>query len=116
MPTTAAAPTIATLTSRHGRALAYIASRDNNPAPADPTSIDAAALVDLVTNAARFLSQAHHDDDAHTLESAASYLTEARAANDTDRPTLLRQAEKHLRDSYDMACEVADALGDEHDF
>ncbi|MGW2255480.1 hypothetical protein ACWCXH_35720 [Kitasatospora sp. NPDC001660] len=114
--TTAAAPTFASLAHRHGRALAYIAGRDNNPVPADPTSIDDAALVAVVADAAQFLTQAHRDEDAETLELAAAYLADARTAEEADRPVLLRQAEKHLRDSYDMACELADELGDEHDF
>ncbi|MET8624698.1 hypothetical protein ABZW30_13230 [Kitasatospora sp. NPDC004669] len=118
MPNTATAtPTFASLAQRHGRELAYIAKQDTNPtAPADPASIDATALIELVTDAASVLDRAHHDQDAETLESAARLLTEAHHAHDADQPALLRRAARYLRDSYDMACELADELGDDHDF
>jgi hypothetical protein len=116
MPKTATAPTFASLASRHGRALAYIAGRDNNPVPADPTSIDADALIDLVNDAAAFMNRARHDDQAEALESAAQYLADARDADQADQPALLRRAAEELRDSYDMASDLADELGDPHDF
>ncbi|MFJ9777130.1 hypothetical protein ACIRVF_38845 [Kitasatospora sp. NPDC101157] len=115
--TTTAAPTFASLAQRHGRHLAYIARQDTNPTvPADPTSIDATTLIELVNDAASFLDQARHDQDAETLEAAAQLLTEAHNADDADQPALLRRAAHHLRDSYDMACELANDLGDDHDF
>ncbi len=118
MPKTATAtPTFASLAQHHGRNLAYIARQDTNPTvPDDPTSIDATALIELVNDAAAFLDRARHDQDAETLESAALLLTEAHNADDADQPALLRRAARHLRDSYDMACELADELGDDHDF
>ncbi|MFI9365990.1 hypothetical protein ACIG5E_33805 [Kitasatospora sp. NPDC053057] len=118
MPKTATAtPTFASLAQRHGRHLAYIARQDSNPTvPAGPTGIDATTLIELVNDAASFLDRARHDQDAETLESAARLLTEAHHANDVDQPALLRRAARHLRDSYDMACELADELGDDHDF
>ncbi|MEU4862587.1 hypothetical protein ACIG0C_30270 [Kitasatospora aureofaciens] len=108
--TTTATRTFASLAQRHGRHLAYIARQDSNPTvPADPTSIDTTTLIELVNDAAAFLDRVRHDQDAETLESAARLLTEAHHA---DQPALLRRAARHLRDSYDMACE----LGDDHDF
>lgn len=113
MTKTATAPTFASLATRHGRALAYIASRDDNPVPADPTTVDASGLHQLASDAADFMNRAHHWDQAETLESAAQYLGDAIEAAEADQPALLRQAEKYLRDSRDFASELADELGDE---
>ncbi|MFB7672225.1 hypothetical protein ACFC26_12495 [Kitasatospora purpeofusca] len=114
--TAAEAPTFASLAGRHGRALASIAGHDNNPLPADPTTVDDAGLVELVTGAAAFLTACRRFEDAETLESAAGYLADARTADAADRPTLLRQAQKHLATTYDIASELACDLGEERDF
>ena len=117
MPTTITTPaTFEDLARRHGKALAYIASADDTPVPADPTSVDPQGLIDLVNNAAAFFNSAHHYDQAETLESAAGFLVEARDADDADRPALLKRATRDLADSYDMASELADELGDDYDF
>ncbi|MBC3844596.1 hypothetical protein GXW82_43785 [Streptacidiphilus sp. 4-A2] len=80
-----------------------------------PTSVDPQGLIDLVNNAAAFFNSAHHYDQAETLESAAGFLVEARD-DDADRPALLKRATRDLADSYDMASELADELGDDYDF
>ncbi|WP_371484822.1 hypothetical protein [Kitasatospora sp. NBC_00315] len=114
--TTTVAPTFASLASRHGRALASIADHDDTPVPADPTTLDDAALAELVVAAAEFLTACRRFEDAETLQSAAGYLTDARTADAADQPALLRQAQKHLANTYDIAAELACDLGEERDF
>ncbi|MFC1428554.1 hypothetical protein ACEZCY_35870 [Streptacidiphilus sp. N1-12] len=114
MSTTTAPASFEDLARTHGKALAYIAGRDDNTVPVDPTSVDADGLIDLARNAAAFLSSAHHYDQAETLDSAAAFLTEARDADDADRPALLRRAARQLADSDELASELADELGEDY--
>ncbi|MFE4604448.1 hypothetical protein ACFRKE_26740 [Kitasatospora indigofera] len=114
--TTTVAPTFAGLASRHGRALAWIASPDDNPVPADPTTVDDAGLAELVVGAAEFLTACRRFEDAETLESAASYLADACTADAADQSALLSQAQKYLANTYDIAAELACDLGEERDF
>ena len=115
MPSTTTPVTFEDLARTHGKALAYIAGRDDGAVPADPTGVDADGLIDLVSNAAAFFSSARHDEQAQTLESAAGFLAEARDADDTDRPGLLKRAARDLSDCDEMASELADELGEDYD-
>jgi len=113
MAITITAPTtFEDLARRHGKALAYIATCDDSPVPADPTSVDPQGLIDLVSLAASSLTRGRRDEDAETLESAERFLNEARDADDADRPALLKRAARDLARSYDMASELAVDLGE----
>jgi hypothetical protein len=116
---TTAAPTFADLANRYGKQLAYVAGRDkSNTIPADPATATPDELVSLARDAVDFLNQCHYWNEAEAMEDAADRLGYAhQAANDAERAVLLRGADEALRGiAYDAACEVADAIGDPHDF
>ncbi|MFD8597685.1 hypothetical protein ACFV1L_22045 [Kitasatospora sp. NPDC059646] len=119
MPTPAPAQSFADLAQRYGSELAYIARQGNgNTVPADPSAATPDEFLQLARDAHAFLDQCRYDNWAEAMEDAADAVAAARQADGADElAILLRRADKELRPlTYDAACEVADALGDPHDF
>jgi len=118
MATTITKPvTFEDLARRHGKALAYIAGQGDDFVPApDPASVDVEGLIELVSYASFVLSRFRREEAAESLASAEKYLTEARDADDADRPGLLKRAARDLSGVYDTASELAIDLGEDRNF
>ncbi|MET8704321.1 hypothetical protein ABZW10_36530 [Kitasatospora sp. NPDC004723] len=116
MPAKTAKKTITfeTIAHDHGPYLAYLASRhDDVEAPADPAAAEPAALVDLLREAISFLELCHRWSEAEELEPALTHLAAALEADEEDRPALLRQGNRALKQLYDIANDMAMDLGED---
>lgn len=108
-----ASTTFADLIKRHGREIAFLGSvHEDDATPSDPSTWTDKDFVGLVGSAVENLNLFRMEDWADDLDSALSYLTDALEADDqAEQSVLLRRADKHMKDSYDIASELACNIG-----
>jgi hypothetical protein len=106
--------TFADLIKRHGREVAFIGTvhEDDPAAPADLSTLTDADFVGLLGSAKENLELFRMEDWGDGFDSALSYLADALETDDpAEKAVLIRRADKHMKDSYDIASELACNIG-----
>jgi hypothetical protein len=105
--------TFADLINRHGQEVAFLAAvHDENATPANPETMTDADFVSLVGSAAENLELFRMQDWGEGFDSALPYLTDALETDDpAEKAVLLKRANRHLKDSYEVASELACNIG-----